>query len=100
MQVPKSLTPALLFAILVHQIMIGPSEHYRPDMMGSVVKSAAAESSAVSPAPAKKTTIKRLANKLDIHHVRNSSYHLDDAASYYHNKQQSLIKALRSKGMK
>ena len=91
MQVSKFLTPALLFAILVHQIISGPGEDSRANLRGSLIKSAAAESYVVStPAPAPETgNIKQLARNLDMSHAQNIN-----AADYYYYQQQSLMKAL------
>ena len=90
MQVSKSLTPVLLFAILVHQIISGPSDNSRANLMDSIIKSAAAESYVVSPPAPEVGNIKQLARNLDMHHTQNIN-----AADYYYGQRQSLMKALR-----
>lgn len=81
MQTLKSVIITLFFVLLSHALL------------------AEGQSAGVAPqaAPAKTaqaTEMKKLAHALDLRHVSNTVYHLDDPASYYHGKQKRLIRAL------
>lgn len=84
MQTLKSTIITLFFVLLSHALLAeGRSEGMATAEAALPVKTAQA------------SEIRQLAHTLDMRHVSNSSYHLDDPASYYHSKQKRLIRALK-----